>query len=142
MVNRIAPVLVLAALVVLGVGPSAMACPSGTVFSAYKGKGLCLRAGQGLSVAAKCAQVYVGAECPSDMRYQAKASDPGNGYCCPKTYKKYRPSCNAQCEPLLTSVTPLAEAQRVHFNCMSLCAGGETAKVICPDGKRRRAKNC
>jgi hypothetical protein len=43
-------------------------------------------------------------------------------------------SCNDKCAPLLTSVHPPAEANRVHQNCMNLCNSGPNATITCPNG--------
>jgi hypothetical protein len=44
------------------------------------------------------------------------------------------PSCDDRCAPLLTSVHPQAEANRVHQNCMALCTSGANATITCPNG--------
>lgn len=112
----------------------AFACPPGTVFSARDGNGLCLKRGQGLTVAARCASIKKNArECPAGWAFQSKASDRKNNYCCPTQAATAVRSCDLQCAPLLTSVTPQEEANRVHYNCMNLCAGSKM--TLCPDGR-------
>jgi hypothetical protein len=43
-------------------------------------------------------------------------------------------TCNDKCAPLLTTVHPAAEANRVHQNCMALCTDGANATITCPNG--------
>jgi hypothetical protein len=47
--------------------------------------------------------------------------------------------CHTQCAPLLGSVKPKAEAQRVYGNCRALCDRKGTIK--CPDGSVKSWKN-
>ena len=47
--------------------------------------------------------------------------------------------CYKQCSPMLRSINPLQEAQRVFKNCMALC--NHTGTVTCPDGSTRQASN-
>jgi hypothetical protein len=61
---------------------SAYACPSGTVFSAYKGNGICAYEGQGATKAVQCTQMVN--SCPSGTSREQKKSDK-HVYCCPKT---------------------------------------------------------
>jgi hypothetical protein len=60
---------------------SVHACPEGTVFSAYKGNGICAYIGQGAKVAVQC-QIAKG-KCPSGTTRERKKSDK-NAYCCPE----------------------------------------------------------
>lgn len=110
----------------------ARACPPGTVFSAYKGNGLCLVKGEGKTVAAKCTTIIKG-PCPKDMARKKKASDPDHVYCCPKAPATVTPNCDEQCAPILTSVTPASEADRVCKNCRLGCMGSD--KFMSPDGR-------
>lgn len=82
---------------------SANACPEGTVFSAYKGNGICAYIGQGAKVAVQCYKAT--GKCPSGTTREKKKSDP-NSYCCPTTVKgaslecKWRgtaPFCEGKC---------------------------------------------
>ncbi len=59
----------------------AYACPDGTVFSAYKGNGICAYIGQGATKAVQCT-IMVNS-CPSGTTHEHKKSDK-NDYCCPK----------------------------------------------------------
>jgi hypothetical protein len=52
----------------------AFACPPGTVFSAYKGNGLCLFKGRGKSVAARC--TTINGPCPKDMIRKKRTAIP------------------------------------------------------------------
>lgn len=137
--SRIAILAGLLAIPTLSIGPTAaFACPPGTVFSAYKGNGLCLIRGQGKEVAAKCTTTK--ASCPSDMVRKKKNSDPDHVYCCPTT-RGVTPNCNAQCAPILTSVTPASEANRVYKNCRLGCMGKK--EYLCPDGRMvKTGSNC
>lgn len=47
--------------------------------------------------------------------------------------------CHQQCAPLLGSVKPKAEAQRVYGNCRALCDRKGTIK--CPDGSVKSWKD-
>lgn len=112
---KIAPAFIFALLgSILELSTSAFACPRGTVFSAYQGNGLCLYAGKGLSVAAHCA--LTAGSCPKNMDRQQKGSDP------------------EQCASVRTNVTPVAEANRVYYNCIALCKGSGT--IVCPDNRQ------
>ena len=71
---------------------SAHACPKGTVFSAYKGNGMCVYIGQGATRAVQCS-VMVNS-CPSDTTREQKNSDRNNVYCCPRKIQDKQPqSC-------------------------------------------------
>lgn len=71
---------------------NAHACPEGTVFSAYKGNGMCVYIGQGATKAVQCS-VMVNS-CPSGTTREQKKSDRNNVYCCPrKIQKKQSESC-------------------------------------------------
>ena len=64
----------------------AYACPPGAVFSAFNGKGLCLRSGQGLSVMAECRLTAGGGKKKSCSEFETlhnRNTDPANYYCCP-----------------------------------------------------------
>jgi hypothetical protein len=61
--------------------PSAYACPEGTVFSAYKGNGICAYIGQGATKAVQCTKMVN--SCPHGTTHEHKKSDP-NDYCCPE----------------------------------------------------------
>jgi hypothetical protein len=121
-------------------------CPPGTVFSAYNGSGICAYIGQGAKVAMRCSSAGSSKTCPSGYDLAHKSTDPKHYYCCPRTIPRSLPSCNAQCDPLLTSVQPKAEANRVHGNCMALCIGNDNGVLICPDGTHlrvgQRDKHC
>ncbi|MFO1173029.1 MAG: hypothetical protein U1E49_18950 [Hyphomicrobiaceae bacterium] len=111
------------ALIVLIGATAAYACPPGTVFSAYKGKGKCMRYGEGNSPVATC---YIKkGPCAQGWEAHKKNSDRKNEYCCPTSLPKYQPSCESQCEPLHKSVTPPDEAERVYQNCILLCVGAD-----------------
>jgi hypothetical protein len=117
--------------------PSAFACPPGTVFSAYKGNGVCLRKGEGNSVAYRCAKTA--GSCPSYLVRRQKATDPKNVYWCPG--RAAAPNCEEQCAPLKTGVSPPAEAHRVYQNCKMGCRGGD--EFMCPDGRMvKTGKKC
>jgi hypothetical protein len=82
---------------------SANACPEGTVFSAYKGNGICAFIGQGAKVAVQCYKAD--GKCPSGTTREKKKSDP-NAYCCPTvvkgkskqcTWRGTAPFCEGQC---------------------------------------------
>jgi hypothetical protein len=113
-------------------------CPPGTVFSAYKGSGICAHEGRGASIAARCASAGSSRTCPPGYDLAHKSTDPKHYYCCPQKLARSKPSCNDQCAPLLTSVQPQSEANRVHGNCMALCVGNDNGMLICPDGTRLR----
>ena len=112
---------------------SAFACPPGTVFSANGRRGLCLYAGQGLSVAVTCSPTGSVKICPAGYTLENRSTSSPIFFCCPATIPKTVPSCNSRCDPLLTSVTPKSEANRVHNNCMTLCSGNPDRTIICPD---------
>jgi hypothetical protein len=86
---------------------TAGACPSGTVFSAYKGNGICAWSGEGKRAAVQCF-IRKGGSCPSGTSTEHKASDKKNYYCCPKQ-KSGRPTkchwsgtgpfCEGKCGP-------------------------------------------
>lgn len=83
---------------------SAYACPEGTVFSAYKGNGICAYRGQGATKAVQCYKMVN--SCPSGTSQEKKKSDP-NYYCCPTTIQNKQslrcvwrgtaPFCEGQC---------------------------------------------
>ena len=60
---------------------TAYACPAGTIFSAYKGNGICAYIGEGARKAVQCT-IMVNS-CPSGTTREQKKSDPKNVYCCP-----------------------------------------------------------
>ena len=60
----------------------AHACPPGTVFSAYKGNGICVFSGRGALKAVQCT-IMVNS-CPSGTTHEHKRSAPNHDYCCPK----------------------------------------------------------
>jgi hypothetical protein len=112
---------------------SAFACPPQTVFSAYKGSGLCLFSGKGKLTAARCVQTN--ASCPEEMARHYKPSDPDHIYCCATdVYGVYAAKCaTSQCAQLLTAVSPPKEAVRVFRNCVIGCNGSHN--FYCPDGR-------
>ena len=61
----------------------AYACPPGTIFSAYKGNGICAYVGQGATKAVQCRAMVN--SCPSGTTREQKKSYPKHVYCCPKT---------------------------------------------------------
>lgn len=69
---------------------SAYACPPGTVFSAYKGNGMCVYIGQGATRAAQC--MLMVKSCPSGTTREQKKSDRNNVYCCPRTIQDKQPT--------------------------------------------------
>lgn len=79
-------------------------------------------------------------ECPSGWKYmQKRPGGCGTGFqilCCEPlgstTQADSVSSCHTQCAPLLKSVQPKSEAQRVYGNCRALCDRKGTVK--CPDG--------
>ncbi|MGD9915871.1 MAG: hypothetical protein AB7S80_17470 [Rhizobiaceae bacterium] len=129
MLGRFFACLVFAFSVLFG-STAAFACPPGTVFSAYKGNGLCLYEGQGLKTAAWCSQKF-SASCPSGSKQKKKASDKNHVYCCPTEIVPKQ--CGLSCEPLKTAIKPKSEANRVHFNCIQGCLGNPY--FACPDGR-------
>jgi hypothetical protein len=93
-ISRVAALLGCALLVIAG-APAAQACPDGTVFSAYKGNGICVFSGEGLHKAVQC-YVRKGGSCPSGTTTEHKNSDKKNYYCCPKKLikgERPRPKC-------------------------------------------------
>lgn len=64
-----------------GTAGFADACPPRTVFSARNGNGLCLVAGQGLTIAARCT-VAKGA-CTAETQRRRSNNDPSRTCCCP-----------------------------------------------------------
>ena len=117
---------------------SANACPEGTVFSAFNGRGICAVIGQGAEVAAICIPALPGQRCPnSAYEFHHKNSDPTHSYCCP-TMVKDPAGCAQQCAPLKTSVKPQAEAIRVYENCFVLCRN-PNGFTTCPDGHKVHA---
>ena len=127
-----------AALIVLALNAlfswtSARACPQGTVFSAFNGRGICAYAGEGARAAAICFATR--GDCPSGFSLNHNNSDPTRSYCCP--VRIGNPSveiCKQRCGPLLTNVQPQAEAVRVYNNCMTGC-GNPEGQVTCPSGR-------
>jgi hypothetical protein len=78
---RIAGLIAATIFCLLQIAPrSAYACPEGTVFSAYKGNGICAYIGQGAKKAVQCT-IMVNS-CPHGTTHEHKKSDP-NDYCCP-----------------------------------------------------------
>ncbi len=63
---------------------SAHACPEGTVFSAYKGNGICAYIGEGAKVAVQCYPAK--GKCPSGTTRERKKSG-SDAYCCPTKVK-------------------------------------------------------
>jgi len=125
----------LCALLAAGV---AEACPPGTVFSAYQGRGICAFAGQGAKAAVLCFKTR-DKKCPANFKFQHKASDAANDYCCPTAIPVVSDAqCRAQCEPLLKADLPVFERNRVYNNCFVLCRDPDGI-VICPDGRRVKA---
>ncbi len=61
---------------------SVQACPKGTVFSAYKGNGICAWIGKGAQAAVYCT-IRKGS-CPNGTTHEHKNSDKKNDYCCSK----------------------------------------------------------
>jgi hypothetical protein len=81
---RIAVLIGLAVVCLLPIATQrAYACPPGTIFSAYKGNGICAYVGQGAKKAVQCT-VMVNS-CPSGTTREQKKSDPKRVYCCSKT---------------------------------------------------------
>lgn len=127
-----ASLIVLALYVVLS-SSNAHACPPGTVFSAFNGRGICAKVGAGATPSVICFQTRGG--CPAHFDFEHKNSDPNHNYCCPEEIIRTSTSdCKQQCKPLLDSVTPLSEALRVFNNCVVGCSdpGGE---ITCPGGR-------
>ncbi len=62
---------------------SAYACPPGTVFSAFNGRGICALIGQGARVGNVCFITRTGG-CPAGFDFEHKNSDPTRSYCCPR----------------------------------------------------------
>jgi hypothetical protein len=62
---------------------SAYACPEGTVFSAYKGNGICAYAGQGATKAVQCTKMVN--SCPPGTTHEHKTRGDTGDYCCSKT---------------------------------------------------------
>lgn len=97
------------------------ACPEGTVFSAFNGRGICAKIGKGAEAAAICFVTRTG-KCPDGFTFEHKNSDPTHSYCCPETTDHPNEfQCRQQCKPLLSSVHPQAEAERVYNNCVVGC---------------------
>jgi hypothetical protein len=121
------PRALLCALLCLG-ATVAHACPPGTVFSAYNGNGICAYIGQGKKKAVQCTHMVN--SCPPGTTHDHKTRGDTGDYCCPVVVQ----SCDDQCAPIKTSVTPATEAARVYSNCISFCTG--RGSQICPDGRR------
>lgn len=114
---------------------SAIACPRGTVFSAYGGRGICAIVGKGALAAAVCYRTK--GKCPAGFDREHKASDPSY-YCCPHEMPDTSAAhCQAQCEPLLHAGMAPKEQTRVYNNCLVLC-GDPNGTTECPDGHRVR----
>jgi hypothetical protein len=88
------------------------ACPAGTVFSAYKGNGICAWSGEGARAAVQC-HIRKGGSCPGGTTTEHKNSDKKNYYCCPKQTKGgpqkchwsgTEPFCQGSCGPGFTAV--------------------------------------
>jgi hypothetical protein len=80
-VKRVAFALTLfGAAVMLSVAASA--CPDGTVFSAYKGNGICAWIGRGKEAAVQCT-IREGS-CPKGTSREHSKNDKDNEYCCSK----------------------------------------------------------
>jgi hypothetical protein len=124
---------VLFALCAMFSSSSSYACPPGTVFSAFNGRGICAFVGEGSLAAAICFKTK-GRNCPAGFEFHHKASDPTHDYCCP-TQKAdfFSKQCEIQCRPLLESVQPTSEATRVYNNCVVGC-GNPNGAITCPDG--------
>lgn len=113
----------------------AQACPPGTVFSAYGGRGICAVIGKGAFAAAVCYRTK--GNCPAGFDREHKATDPSY-YCCPQDMPDTSDAhCAAQCEPLLHAGMAPKEQKRVYDNCRVLC-GNPNGLVTCPDGHKAR----
>lgn len=84
--------------------PADAKCPAGTVFSAYKGNGICAYVGQGAKVAIQC--FVAKGDCPSGTTREHANNDKKRDYCCPRTLAKLNcnwtgtaPFCSGGCGP-------------------------------------------
>jgi hypothetical protein len=79
-------------------------CPQGTVFSAYKGHGICAYVGQGSKAAINC--FVAKGDCPSGTTREHSNNDKKRDYCCPRTTAQLNcnwtgtaPFCGGGCGP-------------------------------------------
>jgi hypothetical protein len=68
------------ALATMATSATAYACPPGTVFSAYNGRGICAYIGQGAKAQSTC--TIANGVCPPGTDRNHSGSDPNRDYCC------------------------------------------------------------